>query len=239
MSEKKYYWLKLHRDFFKRHDIKIIEAQDNGKDYIIFYLKLLTECIDHEGTLRFSNELPYDEKMLSIITDTNIDIVRPAVSAFTQMGLMERWDDGTYFMSKIGTMIGSETGSAVRVRRFRERKTLQCNTDVTISNKNVAQSKSIEIDKEKERDKGGTRKRFQKPTLAEIKEYSDSIQYPDFDAEKFIDFYNANGWKVGKNAMKDWKATVRNWKRRENEASPEEKREKMRLAREKELIDAI
>ena len=37
MSEtKRYYWLKLKKDFFKRHDIKIIEEMDNGKDYILF-----------------------------------------------------------------------------------------------------------------------------------------------------------------------------------------------------------
>jgi len=245
MSDKKYYWLKLHRDFFKRHDVKIIEAQENGKDYIIFYLKLLTECIDHEGTLRFSTELPYDEKMLSIITDTNIDVVRSAVSAFTKMGLMERWDDGTYFMSKIDKMIGSENTSAIRKRRQRalEENKRDIITKVSQdSNKKVTQSKRLELELEKEIEKEGigrTRKRFQKPTMDEVKEYSDSIQYPDFDVSKFIDFYDANGWKVGKNAMKDWKATLRNWKRRDNEVSPAEKREQLRLAREKELIDAI
>ena len=44
---KKYYWLKLKRDFFKRHDIRIIEEMPNGKDYILFYNKLLLESIDH------------------------------------------------------------------------------------------------------------------------------------------------------------------------------------------------
>ena len=39
----KYYWLKLHKDFFKRHDVSIIEDMPNGKDYILFYLKLLVE----------------------------------------------------------------------------------------------------------------------------------------------------------------------------------------------------
>ncbi len=155
MEDKKYYWLKLHRDFFKRHDVKIIEAQENGKDYIIFYLKLLTEGIDHEGELRFSDEVPYDEKMLSIITDTNIDIVRSAVSAFVQMGLMDHWSNGTYFMSKIEKMIGSESSSAPRVRRFREQKALHCNTDVTTCNKNVTQSKSKSQSKSQSLEKEG------------------------------------------------------------------------------------
>ena len=49
MSNKKYYWLKLKKDFFKRHDIQIIENMPNGKDYVLFYLKLLVESVDHEG----------------------------------------------------------------------------------------------------------------------------------------------------------------------------------------------
>lgn len=159
--KKRYYWLKLYRDFFKRHDIKIIESMDNGKDYILFYLKLLTESVDHDGELRFSDEIPYDEKMLSAITNTNVDTVRSAVQIFTKVGMMEQWDDGTYFMSRIDKMIGSETSNAERVRRFRERKALQCNIDVTNCNKNAnteLRVKSLESDyreenKEKKQEK--------------------------------------------------------------------------------------
>jgi predicted phage replisome organizer len=71
---RKYYWLKLDRNFFKRHDIRVIESMDNGKDYVLFYLKLLVESIDHEGQLRFSQTIPYDEKMLATITNMNVDI---------------------------------------------------------------------------------------------------------------------------------------------------------------------
>ena len=92
---KKYYWLRLKKDFFKRHDIQIIEAMDNGKDYILFYLKLLCESVDHEGQLRFSEEIPYNEKMIATITNTNVDIVRSATKVFTDLGMMELLDDGT------------------------------------------------------------------------------------------------------------------------------------------------
>lgn len=99
MSEtKKYYWLKLKRDFFKRHDIEIIEGMPNGKDYVLFYLKLLVESIDHEGALRFSETLPYNEEMLATITRTNVDIVRSAVKIFYQLGMMDMMDDGTLYM---------------------------------------------------------------------------------------------------------------------------------------------
>jgi len=55
-------------------------------------------------------------------------------------------------------------------------------------------------------------KRFAKPTIEDIKEYC--IERNNFvDAEKFFDYYSSNGWKVGKNPMKDWKASVRTWEK--------------------------
>lgn len=147
MAEKRFFWLKLKRDFFKRHDIMIIEAMPNGKDYILFYLKLLAESIDHEGHLRFSQTIPYNEQMLSTITNTNIDIVRCACKVFLELDLMEKLDDGTLFMNESKKMIGSESSSAERVRKYRENNTLlHCNDDVTKSND------YIELEKEKEKE---------------------------------------------------------------------------------------
>lgn len=55
--------------------------------------------------------------------------------------------------------------------------------------------------------------RFIKPTVEEVKEYC-LERKNNIDAENFIDYYNSNGWKVGKNPMKDWKAAIRTWERR-------------------------
>lgn len=57
-------------------------------------------------------------------------------------------------------------------------------------------------------------KRFVKPTVEEIRAYCIE-RNNNIDAERFFDYYEANGWKVSGNAMKDWKATVRNWERNE------------------------
>ena len=149
MGEKKYYWLKLKRDFFKRHDIRIIEAMPNGKDYILFYLKLLLESIDHEGKLRFSDTIPYNEQMLSVITNTNIDVVRAAMEVFEGLKMIDVLNDQTIFMAEVEKLIGSETKGAERVRKHREnQKLLQSNTDVTPCNETVTQSKSIEKEQE-------------------------------------------------------------------------------------------
>lgn len=55
--------------------------------------------------------------------------------------------------------------------------------------------------------------RFTKPTLEEVSDYCKE-RNNKIDPEHFIDYYNSNGWKVGKNSMKDWKATIRNWEKR-------------------------
>jgi len=147
---KKFYWLKLQKDFFKRHDIRIIEAMPNGKDYILFYLKLLLESISHDGELRFSETIPYNEEMLATITDTNIDIVRNAMKIFIELNMVEILDDMTIFMAETQKLIGCETSTAERVRNYREKqKALHCNTDVTNCNANAEHCNTeIEIEKE-------------------------------------------------------------------------------------------
>lgn len=62
---------------------------------------------------------------------------------------------------------------------------------------------------------GVKEKRFAPPTLENVSEYCREMGYTNVDAVCFINFYTSNGWMVGKNRMKDWKAAVRNWDRRE------------------------
>ena len=172
-DSKKFYWLKLKRDFFKRHDIRIIEEMPNGKDYVLFYLKLLLESIDHEGSLRFSDTIPYNEQMLSVVTNTNIDIVRSAMKLFTELNLMDVLDDATIYMAEVNNMIGSESWSAERVRRFRskQQQALLCNADVTSCNEEIEKEEEKDIDKdiEIEREKESP---FAQPTHRENDSFS-------------------------------------------------------------------
>lgn len=58
-------------------------------------------------------------------------------------------------------------------------------------------------------------KRFVKPTLEDVRAYCLERQN-NVDPESFVDFYESKGWKVGNQSMKDWKAAVRTWERRDN-----------------------
>lgn len=79
-------------------------------------------------------------------------------------------------------------------------------------------------DKEKDTDKekeyisplNPPRGKFTPPTLEAVAEYCKERKN-SVDPQKFVDWYTANGWKVGKNPMKDWKAAVRTWEKKEAE----------------------
>lgn len=77
-----------------------------------------------------------------------------------------------------------------------------------------------EVDKEGAKEKRKAA-RFRAPSPAEVSEYAQQyaatknldLRAIDFDPEYFCDYYESNGWHVGKQPMKDWKATVRRWLR--------------------------
>lgn len=346
-KNKKFFWLKLKEDFFENDDIKMLESMPNGMAYSNFYLKLLCKSIKSNGVLRYKNILPYTPEMLSAATCVNIDIVKSALEKFIALKMVEILDDGALYLMDIENMMGSETDSAERVRRYRDNikceKSLEieeiqkqpltdaerqrkhrakkncetkqhvplvedfqnnkryggnyylvmqrdkykcaecgnienlcvhhidgydenkpqnnnvnkmivlcrschskihnntdidedilnsidyyndsvtnlCNANVTTCNANVQKCNTeieLYIEKEKEKElelkKSNERKTktsvFAIPTIDEIKEYCKEIK-SNIDADNFFDYYTSNGWMVGKQKMKDWKATVRRW----------------------------
>ena len=219
MAEKKYYWLKLKKDFFKRHDIRIIEGMDNGKEYVLFYLKLMVESISHEGRLRFADTIPYNEKMLSSLTDTNIDIVRSAMKVLIELGLCEIMDDQTIYLSEVDKLIGDETKWAEYKRESRAKlDNVQSMSNKRLENRDKSKEsrdKSLYIDMTPPLSPltgGEGVKRFTPPTVEEVRAYCDE-RMNGIDPEEFCDFYESKGWMVGKNKMKSWQAAVRTWER--------------------------
>ena len=239
---KKYYWLKLKKDFFKRHDIKILEAMPDGHLSVLFYLKLMLEAIDHEGALRFSDEVPYSPEMLAIITDTNLDVVNDSLKRLQELKLLEITQDGTIVIDKVKTMTGFETEWARKKKEYREKRgqnkdkaktsegqiednvlvmSSECPHNVLAKVDHVRQEieleKEIEIEKEldiKRNVKEKTLSRFIPPTVEEVRAYC-LERGNNVDPEKFVAFYTSNGWKVGKNPMKNWKAAVITWEKKE------------------------
>lgn len=199
MAEKKYYWLKLPRNFFGKHYIKILRAKENGELLVLFYMWMLTEAIDHEGRLRYSEDIPYDEEMLAEASGFALHIVTQALQQFTKLQLVITESDGTLFMPKSIEMIGSESASAQRVREYRERKNskekkpetvenTESNGNVTKCNSDVQKSnieKELEKELEKENKKGGKRETTQSIFERLLPEYTIS----DVMADKLREWF--------------------------------------------------
>lgn len=225
-QDRKKYWLKLDKDFLKSPQIKVIKNMPNGKDYIIFYLSLMLESVETVGHLRFTSLVPYNDEMLSAITDTNIDIVRSATKIFCELGMMQIFDDGTIFMTEVPKITGKECESAERVRRYRLKqqeekdKMLQCNADVTKCNAYIDKEKDKEIrkkniDKEKEKKKYGE---FSNVMLTE-EEYKKLEEKNALSQIEKLSSYMASTGKKYKSHY----ATILNWDRREKQQEEQNK----------------
>ena len=149
----RYYWFKLHADFFERDDIKIIKGMPNGCEYILFYQNLICKSINHSGKLMFKDNIPYTLDMLSIITQTNIDVVRRAIDIFTRLDLIKELGDGALFISETNKMLGTETEYAQKKREYRQKQASKQLSDKSktikdIVQDNVRQEIDIEIEKD-------------------------------------------------------------------------------------------
>lgn len=199
MAEKKYYWLKLPRNFFGKHYIKILRAKENGELLVLFYMWMLTESIDHAGRLRYSEDIPYDEEMLAEASGFALHIVTQALQQLTKLQLVILESDGSLFLPKTADMVGSESGSAQRVREYRERKNskekkpetvenTESNDNVTKCNADVQKSnieKELEKELEKENKKGGKRETTQSIFERILPEYTIS----DVMADKLREWF--------------------------------------------------
>ena len=221
MSEpKRYFWLKLHKDFFQRKEIKRLRKIAGGDTYTIIYLKMLLRSIMSDGKLYFDGLEDDFASELALDLDEKEENVQITIQYLLKSGLLEMCSDEEYYLPDTKDSTGCETAVASRVRKHRERKkALQCNTDVTQVKQlcNGEIEKELEIDKEIDKEIDNKcastkqkRKRFVKPTISDIEQYC-SEKNISINAQQFIDYYESNGWKVGRNSMKDWQATVRRW----------------------------
>lgn len=91
-------------------------------------------------------------------------------------------------------------------------------SDVSIGKVRLGKVRLVEdsIDSSADAPFSAKEKRFVKPTIEEIKAYCAESGIT-IDSDALYDYYESNGWHVGNKKMKDWKATVRNWERRDKE----------------------
>ena len=147
---KRYYWLKLPDGFFRQKAIKKLRKIAGGDTYTIIYLKMLLVAMKQDGRLYFEGVEAtfYDELALDL--DEEVENVRVTVMFLIQQDLMQLIDETEYSLSECAKMTGSESASAERMRRLRDKKASQCDIGVTQQLHLSDVEKEIEIEKDKE-----------------------------------------------------------------------------------------
>ena len=186
--------------------------------------------------------IPHDADSLARLTGCDIDTVRAAMQLFQSIGIVQISQIGEIYLPQVQEMVGSETDKAKMMRRLRAERANQLHSgkipqnDVPqndVSQNNVPQNdvpqnnvpgvlpncytekreNSTETTDKKKNNKHTRGESFVPPTEEEVKAYCKE-RNNTVNAAHFMDYYCSNGWKVGRNEMKDWKAAVRMWERR-------------------------
>lgn len=186
METKKYYWIKLKKEFLGSEEIDFLLTQKNGSDYVVIYEMLCLLSSNNKGRLESSIGdliVPYTiEKIQRETKYFNIDTIRVALELFNKLGLVYL-DNGTIVISNIDSLVGSETKWA-NIKRIQREKNkgglLVDNVQQEIRDK----SKDKRIDKKDKKDK----------TILSIEERilnllidSNFLSSEDIDLELYLD----------------------------------------------------
>lgn len=189
------------------------KLQDVLLDYGLEGYGLYWYCIEliagkiSKDNLTFS--LEHDARIIARNTGSTPQKVQEMMKHFMDLGLFESSNSGVITCLKLAKRLDQSMTSNAKMREM----ILDVkNHDgiMTASSKSLTESCKNRI--EENRKEKNKQKRFNPPTFEEISNYC-TERKNNVDANKFIDYYTANGWKVGKNPMKDWKAAVRTWER--------------------------
>lgn len=144
---RRYYWLQLKEDFFKSKEMKLMRKLPGGEELTIIYLKIMLASLPDEGKIYFEGLAEDLAEELALLIDEDTEAVRMALMFLTKKNLLTTNDNYQFTLEQVPEMIGSETASTRRSRKYRDgQKALQCNTDATKRNGDI----EIDIDIEKD-----------------------------------------------------------------------------------------
>lgn len=179
-ENKRYYWLKLNKDFFGSKRIKKLRKMAGGDTYTIIYLKMQLLSLEKGGYLEYSGLEDEFYKEIALDIDEDEVNVQATILYLLSCGLLETSDNIEYLLPFVQDNLGSETASTRRSRISRQnaQKKLQCNSEATGCNI-LHQNCNVDIEIEKDIDTD-----IEKENIKESVPVSDS----DFDAEAAWEF---------------------------------------------------
>lgn len=152
---KRYFWLKLRKDFFNQKEIKLLRKIAGGDTYTIIYLKILLLSLENDGKVYFDGVATSFAEEIALEIDEDAENVGVCMKFLEQKGLLVYESEDEMDLTALPEMIGSESESARRMRKHRQNKVLQvktshCDTLPSQCDKNVTTEKEIEKELEKE-----------------------------------------------------------------------------------------
>ena len=161
-----YYYLKLKEYFFNSETMMILESMQDGLLYSNLLLKMYLMSLKSGGILLLGDHFPHTPQTIATCTRHQIGTVERGLKIFLQLGLIEILTDGAYYMTDIQLLIGQSSTEGERKKRERSRLQRQKllpsgGLDICPPNSRVdkcppilEKEKDIEIDKDRELDKG-------------------------------------------------------------------------------------
>ena len=146
---KRYFWLKLRKDFFNQKEIKLLRKIAGGDTYTIIYLKILLLSLENDGKVYFDGVATSFAEEIALEIDEDAENVGVCMKFLEQKGLLVYESEDEMDLTALPEMIGSESESARRMRKHRQNKVLQvktsqCDTLPSQCDKNVTTEKEIE-----------------------------------------------------------------------------------------------
>lgn len=149
VKNKRYYWIQLTQDFFKSKEMKLLRKIAGGDTHTIIYLKMMLISLEDGGCIYYDGLADNLAEEIALMIDENVEDIKITLLFLESKGLLTRKSDRDYFLEQVPEMVGSETASARRVRKFRENQlALQCNNDETKRNGDIEKDIDTEIEKD-------------------------------------------------------------------------------------------
>ena len=123
-DNKKYYFLKFKEDFFRGHEIMLLESDKDGILYSNILLKMYLLSLKDEGMLKLANNTPYSPQMIATLIGSKAKLVEKAIEKFKSLGLVEEvFEKNTkiLFMTNIQSLIGKSSTEADRKKEQRDK----------------------------------------------------------------------------------------------------------------------
>ena len=154
-----YYWLKLHKDFFERKEVKLLRMTEKGELSVIIYEKMLLNALETDGVIYFEHLTETFEEELALALNEDVESVRTVIQFLTKKNLLTSVDDG-FYIETFSEMVGKESTSTERVRKYRQRKKEETekmlhetNKTLHLTNCNTEKRKEREEKSREEKDK--------------------------------------------------------------------------------------